>query len=69
MTNVQLKPCPFCGGEASTHICGSEAYEIGSPRRHIVARWVSCDSCGASGSSTFDMDEAIKAWNIRVSNG
>lgn len=59
---VQLKPCPFCGGEAKT--------------RHIRdGREVFCRMCCASGPPEYDgrADQpsaearAIEAWNRRAS--
>lgn len=60
-----LKPCPFCGGEART------GYAIND-----YNRWgVECTKCGAvvevaTWLGVFDIEEnAIKAWNRRANNG
>lgn len=61
MSEIKLKRCPFCGGEAKIKYCnyGSTVY-------------IECDICG---SRTADedvsteycaRDEVIKVWNRRV---
>lgn len=54
----ELKPCPFCGGEAQ-HIIGS-SYEYGS-RAHAVE----CCKCSLVGGVRGTEAEAIEAWNTR----
>ena len=50
-----LKPCPFCGGEARTHyVKGYELWEV------------SCGQCGSELSAYLSEAEAIEAWNRRV---
>ena len=50
--NEELKPCPFCGGEAEIVISGGE-------------RRVDCKKCGAR-SDWYDTEvEAVAAWNNR----
>lgn len=71
MSNKKLKPCPFCGGEASLlrrykRLDGGGWYKIAV---------VECDDCGSNGgdyivdghfgASTSEQD-AIDAWNRRV---
>ena len=57
MTN--LKPCPFCGGEAeqdsysSCDACGKEFNSI------------VCQDCGNRTNCCSPLDEAIEAWNKR----
>lgn len=62
---VELKPCPFCGGKAATFIrtnTGATAEWCGP-----VDHWVSCTGdCGASTCMHGTKDEAIAAWNRRV---
>lgn len=53
MTN-ELKPCPFCGGEAY-------AVDVLEKRAHAV-----CDTCHASTAYYFSEVEAIAAWNTRA---
>ena len=68
---VELKPCPFCGGEADISFYAS----VDSPEPK--GRFVECMSCAAAGPSfeiqgdAPDRDEytqtkAIAAWNTRV---
>lgn len=51
----ELKPCPFCGGEAQ--------YSEES-RFHIS--WVYCSNCGAASGYRNTEAEAIAAWNTRA---
>jgi len=51
----ELKPCPFCGGEAET---GFEDWHTGGH--------VKCTKCGAIGPVwSNDTQEAVDAWNAR----
>ena len=63
---VELKPCPFCGGEA--YCCYEENYN-----RYVIK----CFDCDATVSllkprvlfaNKFDMDDTIFKWNKRVEN-
>lgn len=58
----ELKPCPFCGGEADVKIV----------TRHIKNNLIviKCDLCGASTKTFSDKkpEKACMAWNRRVSN-
>ncbi|MCH5205682.1 MAG: Lar family restriction alleviation protein [Oscillospiraceae bacterium] len=54
MTEIKLKPCPFCGGRA-------ELDEIGLIYRVI------CMRCLSKSSSCGYRRDAIDAWNTRVS--
>lgn len=47
----QLKPCPFCGGEAYF-------YEF--------ERCIGCLNCGVETVSYHTEEEAIEAWNRRI---
>lgn len=53
----ELKPCPFCGGEAKT---SNERFE------RTLLSWVYCTSCGSAGGYRNTEQEAIEAWNTRV---
>jgi Lar family restriction alleviation protein len=51
-TSVNLKPCPFCGGEAESYVSRTDAL-------------VRCERCPAD-MGVFDTEaEAIAAWNTR----
>lgn len=67
----ELKPCPFCGGEAELH----EAYK----NERIECRaWVRCESCGAHmgdgypSPHLFSIDDstvyAVRNWNRRATD-
>lgn len=50
----ELKPCPFCGGDAKVVGCGNgmRAFE--------------CLRCGASTACTFKTDGSMRLWNARA---
>ena len=55
-----LKPCPFCGGEASmSH--GKTA--LGT----IVIHYAECIDCAAMSEGVADENEAVRLWNTRIS--
>lgn len=57
----ELKPCPFCGGEAIVR-------PGDSPRIDSDVRFAGCEPCGIYGMFLDGLEaEAIAAWNRRVS--
>lgn len=54
MKNKELKPCPFCGGYATS---GENVY-----RKYQVI----CRKCLATSITSINENEAIDAWNRRV---
>ena len=59
MSEIKLKPCPFCGGEAETfywqaHI--NDEYHL-----NLV-----CTTCGAGFQDVSSEKEAFEAWNRRA---
>lgn len=52
---IELKPCPFCGGEA-------QMMDMGYPH------WVYCKTCGAKvhGRVVGDEQASVDAWNKRA---
>jgi len=50
----ELKPCPFCGGEATVKWNGFTVYSVG------------CFMCGADVQSINCREDAIVAWNTRT---
>lgn len=65
----ELKPCPFCGGNAS--VWG--AFSVGPGKK--LEKYVRCDECGARSDMFFVyigsnpdavVKKAVKAWNRRM---
>lgn len=52
--NYELKPCPFCGGEAIVSGCDDTLWSV------------ICKKCAASIDYNETKQEAIEAWNRRV---
>lgn len=57
----KLKPCPFCGGEAT---CIQESTLGGQ----IILYFVECDDCCARSDRFMKNSVAIEAWNRRASD-
>ena len=55
----ELKPCPFCG---------SEKINIWNCNDKSDSAWCQCESCLASTSVEETEEEAIEAWNRRVTD-
>lgn len=49
----ELKPCPFCGGNATLWSDGYMEY-------------VECDVCGAKSQSCYDPQLAVRKWSTRA---
>lgn len=72
---IELKPCPFCGG-AATAKYEHRAYSIRSRKNYVVVS-VLCDECGGGYDDRMieseDIEKAVKAaikeWNRRTNNG
>lgn len=58
----ELKPCPFCGGEA-------EAYNCGPWLRDHFMWYVKCPGCGSMAPNKPTKAEAVEAWNTRHVDG
>ena len=56
----ELKPCPFCGGEADCNNTGCMTRD-GDP-----LWWVECLSCGINTGGHTRRKQAVKMWNRRV---
>lgn len=70
-TKGELKPCPFCGGEASIGTVRYEPCDITRLNNREKGYFVNCQICSArneSGISYATEEEAIKHWNTRVSH-
>ena len=69
----ELKPCPFCGGEAVFDYC------TGGRPRHITFCFIKCRTCRGQtgifaeedkyGNKISASEDAAFAWNRRASNG
>ena len=63
MSNLELKPCPFCGaGEMVAKKENEDVYHNGWYYKII------CRSCYATGGQYPTFERAIEAWNRRVNN-
>lgn len=65
MTNSKtpdLKPCPFCGGEAKYNEAKSYAANNGL---HVIWHEIECLKCGANIHDGADFETAVKEWNAR----
>lgn len=70
MSEIKLKPCPFCGGEA---LLESEAdptyaptfYDPGCANASVVW-WCKCVECGATVALQESEQNAAEAWNRRA---
>lgn len=55
MSEIKLKPCPFCGGKAEY-------------MRGDRYKWVHCTSCLATTGNYYTVKDAAQAWNRRADN-
>lgn len=58
MTNNELKPCPFCGGEASFEQHKMRDFDV-------MVYYVRCCRCGCSTSRYVERSPAATMWNTR----
>ena len=58
MDEIELKPCPFCGGDAEMQ---QGKYQ------GLRTFYVSCLGCGARTDLEYDEEFAADLWNERVS--
>lgn len=72
MSEIELKPCPFCGGEA---ILYKEEIPDGKISYHTAR--IKCDNCGCATrqyiidgyyGSTDTVEDCISTWNNRKQN-
>lgn len=62
-TKIELKPCPFCGGEADIFTSA----EVGYLRSNGFT--VRCCNCFCGTGMYKDIARAKEAWNRRVDDG
>ena len=71
MNIVDLKPCPFCGGEAAMIVHAFALFDTGIS--HVGGEpsevKITCRYCGAGTGVRWNKDEAVNAWNRRVTDG
>ena len=58
----QLKPCPFCGGEAQYNQILTSTKE---KQLDMVWHEIECVKCGANIHDGADFETAVKEWNVR----
>ena len=61
---AELKPCPFCGGEAAIHACG----EIANDELSVIFGTkvgVHCMGCHVATLPYDSEEDAAEAWNRR----
>lgn len=66
--NIELKPCPFCGGEAK--LCTGVTSGLSSQQPIALVKCVSC-GCGTpslidSGKNGKNICEVVDMWNKRA---
>ena len=59
---AELKPCPFCGGEAETRTFTMGRFK----KRKFV--YVECSVCGNRTSVDYETHHVEKAWNRRFTD-
>lgn len=80
--NIELKPCPFCGGEALTRSVDGgclpsfmdleKQREIRQKTPYVTTCTLSCDECGATDDLNNDdlynkaVEDCYRKWNRRV---
>lgn len=77
MTEIKLKPCPFCGAEAITQVavirseiesCTADiSFIVSCSNCYIGQRWDINDRDSFEDAKTA-MQKAIEAWNRRIEN-
>lgn len=68
VTGVDLKPCPFCGSEATLRMTGWSKAELQGKPGPDNRYWAKCSNsdCGITTQATFGSHNAITAWNTRA---
>lgn len=60
----ELKPCPFCGGEAKIY----EYKDVEFLVHNADCNTVQCKTCGCGTSYEPTAERAIETWNVRIEN-
>lgn len=70
----ELKPCPFCGGEAEVKVCdgaGCHYAKIGTDvlfGRKMTHCLVRCEGCGVKTKAYLTRRGVFNAWNRRAND-
>lgn len=63
---MELKPCPFCGGEAKA------SFTTTDPNNEFAFGWIGCQECRCFinyRNNKRGLNEATAAWNRRTDDG
>ena len=65
MENTELKPCPFCGGEAQVKMFITRRVRL---FKEVSAKYkyIECKVCGCRTPLELEEQDAIDKWNRRV---
>ena len=74
MSNIELKPCPFCGKSVARIITVAEADRCQGDKWADTHYITVCDyhkgGCGSGGTCNNETrEQAAEAWNRRADNG
>ena len=61
MTNIELKPCPCCGGKAKSYY--DDPYD--GYQGHLGRYFIGCTECNLRTSDFSSLKKAVEAWNER----
>lgn len=73
MKEIELKPCPFCGGEARVYYKMDIGIPSGDNGHRVSVRCENTHRCGAkiecwAAKKEWARNSAVKAWNRRADN-
>ena len=65
MSDLKLKPCPFCGGEAFLNVIPPHKHHFVNLPDYEGGATVECTGC-AVGMMMRTVEEVVEAWNRRA---